>query len=321
MNSTIRACHGALLALFAILLMCTGAAHAENQVIPRYASVQVDPNNPTHVDIALVLAVDVSSSIKPEERRFQREAYAQALSDPRVAHMALGGRAGRVAIAYMEWSGRKYQRLHQPMRVMATPAELAQFGQQIAGIEDVPGDRMFLQRTAIGDALLAAEAAIAEVNLRARDYVIDISGDGVLNDGVAVFAVREQLLAMGLTVNGLPIEVSQSAVIDAEEQTDRVTQFYMDCVIGGPGSFHVVARGFGDVRETLIMKLMLELADMAPLQKRRIAMAWNTGSVGQAARIIPATAIQLGLPREQQRPRSDCGEFTGASINPFQTQR
>ncbi len=54
------------------------------------------------VDIALVLAVDVSSSIETSERRFQREAYAEALRDPRVARMALGGPTGSVAIAYME---------------------------------------------------------------------------------------------------------------------------------------------------------------------------------------------------------------------------
>lgn len=303
-----------------MVAICLAASlSAQTPLSPKYASGQVDPDDQTHVDIALVLAVDVSSSIRSSERAFQREAYAHALSDPRVANMALGGRAGRVAIAYMEWSGQKYQRVHLPMRIMQTPEELAQFGQEIAAIEDVRGDRMFLQRTAIGDALLAAEATMATLRVRARDYVIDISGDGILNDGIALATARDRLLHMGLTVNGLPIEVSE-ALHRHSDDADKVTRFYMDCVIGGPGAFHVVARGFGDVRETLIMKLMLELAQMPPAEKRRIAWAWNTGGIGNSARIIPAKVLQIRPPKENATPQTNCGSYVGANIGSFQSQ-
>lgn len=290
---------------------------AQTPALPRYMSGQFDPNDPTRVDVALVLAVDVSSSIKSDERRFQREAYATALSDPRVTRMALGGGSGRVAIAYMEWSGRDYQRVHLPIRVMSTAAELARFGQEILAIEDVPGDRMYLQRTAIGDALVAAEEVMAALPVPARDYVIDISGDGVLNDGSALPGARERLVSMGLTVNGLPIEVSNEPPVYDDMENDRVTRFYADCVIGGPGAFHVVARGFDDVRETLIMKLMLEMAQMPPSRKRGIAAAWNAGRSGNTARIIPATALQLAPQRETPRGSSDCGLRRTRAVNPF----
>lgn len=290
---------------------------AQTPALPRYMSGQFDPNDPTRVDVALVSAVDVSSSIKSDERRFQREAYATALSDPRVIRMALGGGSGRVAIAYMEWSGRDYQRVHLPIRVMSTAAELARFGQEILAIEDVPGDRMYLQRTAIGDALVAAEEVMAALPVPARDYVIDISGDGVLNDGSALPGARERLVSMGLTVNGLPIEVSNEPPVYDDMENDRVTRFYADCVIGGPGAFHVVARGFDDVRETLIMKLMLEMAQMPPSRKRGIAAAWNAGRSGNTARIIPATALQLAPQRETPRGSSDCGLRRTRAVNPF----
>lgn len=287
--------------------------------LPRYASGQVDISNPDRVDVALVLAVDVSSSIKSAERRFQREAYAQALSDPRVARMALGGGSGRIAIAYMEWSGSSFQRIHLPMRIMSSPAELARFAADILEISDHPADPMYVQPTAVGNALLVAEQAMAALAVPARDYVIDISGDGVVNDGAAVVAVRDQLLAMGLTVNGLPIEVSHAAPDFEDTSLQEVARFYADCVIGGPGSFHVVARGFGDVRETLIMKLMLEMASMPAREKQRLAQAWNRGDGSNTARIVPATVLQLAPNRQTApRPQSNCGENRYGSNNPFQ---
>lgn len=292
-----------LVAMFAVLSV---SASADLPTAERYASNNI--NTGERVDIALVLAVDVSSSIQTSERHFQREAYAEALRDPRVAQMALGGQSGRVAIAYMEWSGKRYQRVHLPMRVMSSHAEMVAFAADILAIEDKPNDPMYVQPTAVGDALLAAEAAMSELRSPARDYIIDISGDGVLNDGLAIHAAREQVLSMGLTVNGLPIEVSADASTAQGSSFDTVARFYSDCVIGGPGAFHLVARGFGDVRETLIMKLMLEMAQMEPTQKRRIASAWNGGELGDQARIIPAVVLELA-PNTAADPvrKSNCG--------------
>ncbi|WP_299680424.1 DUF1194 domain-containing protein [uncultured Roseobacter sp.] len=311
--------------LLALTLLCLGTLTpnhigAQEQVTPRYASGQVDIHNPNRVDVALVLAVDVSSSVKSHERRFQREAYAAALSDPRVAGMALGGGSGRIAIAYMEWSGRHYQRVHLPMRIMSTPQQIARFADDILAIEDRTADPMYVQPTAIGNALLAAEQVMAGLQVPARDYVIDISGDGVLNDGTGILAVRERLLAMGLTVNGLPIEVAYGQPNADQLSFDRVSRYYEDCVIGGPGAFHLVARGFNDVRETLIMKLMLEMADMRSEEKSRIARAWNGDDDSTAPRILPANMIQLapnGGSEPPQRPRSDCGDTRVSSANPF----
>ncbi|MEM9578952.1 MAG: DUF1194 domain-containing protein [Pseudomonadota bacterium] len=297
--------------LLAALTFCAVTSNAETGMKPRYASN--DTTHPGRVDIALVLAVDVSSSIEASERRFQREAYAEALRDPRVAQMALGGRTGRVAIAYMEWSGKRYQRVLLPMRVMSSASEMAGFAGEILAIEDAPNDPMFVQPTAVGDALLAAETAMAELDVPARDYIIDISGDGVLNDGRAILAARQHVLSLGLTVNGLPIEVASNSSATRANGIERVARFYMDCVIGGPGAFHLVARGFGDVRETLIMKLMLEMADIAPEQKSRIAAAWNGGALGDQARVIPAVVLDLSPSEKKPRNETDCGPSPGGS--------
>lgn len=308
--------------LIALLALCamTLPGLAGEPPAPRYSGAHYDTSDPLRVDVALVLAVDVSSSIERGERLFQRQAYAQALSDPRVANMALGGGAGRVAIAYMEWSGQRFQRIHVPMRVLSSAADLSAFAEAILAIPDRDLDPMYAQPTAVGDALVAAESILASLPVPARDYVIDISGDGVVNDGTAVRGVRNRLVAMGLTVNGLPIEVRRTVPAFEDFLQDDVTQFYADCVIGGPGSFHVVARGFADVRETLIMKLMLEMASLPAPHKKRIAAAWNQPDTPAVAQIVPAMTLDLkkGSVPPPQVPDSNCGEPRYGATNPFQ---
>ena len=62
------------------------------------------------VDVALVLAVDVSRSIDEDEARLQREGYRAAVADPVVVAAIRGGLIGAVGLAYVEWAGIEYQR-------------------------------------------------------------------------------------------------------------------------------------------------------------------------------------------------------------------
>ena len=66
---------------------------------------------PAEVDIELILAVDVSGSIDEDEGRLQREGYLRALTDPGVIRAIQGGRRKRIAVAYVEWAGYRFQRL------------------------------------------------------------------------------------------------------------------------------------------------------------------------------------------------------------------
>lgn len=302
------------LLLISTICLWASASAADNTLPSAYTPP--DTSRPSRVDIALVLAVDVSSSIEMNERLFQRQAYAEALKDPRVASIALGGEAGSVAIAYMEWSGTRFQRVHLPIRVMTTAADLAAFGDDILAIRDIAHDPMYLQATAVGDALLAAEVAISALDIPARDYVIDISGDGVLNDGLGLQPARDHVLSRGVTVNGLPIELVDTPAGYGGETADTVSRYYADCVIGGPGAFHLVARGFEDIRETLIMKLMLEMAQMQPEEKREIAQAWNARRTPAVARIVPAMVLDLA-PAPSAPDPVDCGGSRENAGNPF----
>src|SRR5260370_7128801 len=57
------------------------------------------------VDVALVLAADVSRSIDDDEFKLQRQGYAAAVTNPRVLHAIAAGQFGPIAICFVQWSG------------------------------------------------------------------------------------------------------------------------------------------------------------------------------------------------------------------------
>ena len=56
-------------------------------------------NDATAVDLALVIAVDVSTSMSDQEQRTQREGYVAALLSPEVMRAIKSGRRGKIALA------------------------------------------------------------------------------------------------------------------------------------------------------------------------------------------------------------------------------
>ena len=87
-------------------VLAAAASLAGGLPAPRRARAQGDP-----VDVALVLAVDVSRSVDEEEARLQREGYRTAVSDPKIVEAVRGGMVSALALAYVEWAGIEYQRL------------------------------------------------------------------------------------------------------------------------------------------------------------------------------------------------------------------
>src|SRR5690349_24269101 len=63
------------------------------------------------VDVALVLAADVSRSIDDDEFKLQRQGYAAAVTSPRVLQAIAAGRNGAIAICFVEWSGPEEQQV------------------------------------------------------------------------------------------------------------------------------------------------------------------------------------------------------------------
>lgn len=138
------------------------------------------------VDVALVLAADVSRSVDEEEFRLQRDGIATALTDPKVLNAIRSGLHGAVAICFVEWSGVGQQLVVADWIVVHDLAS----AQQIAGIvRSAP--RSFFGSTAIGSAIDFSMRQLARAKHEADRRVIDVSGDGTNVSGPSVASARD----------------------------------------------------------------------------------------------------------------------------------
>jgi hypothetical protein len=221
------------------------------------AAAQVRSNPPaaaaTNVDVELVIAVDVSYSMDPDEQALQREGYITGLTSPEFLNALQQGMHGKIAVTYFEWAGANDQRVVVPWRLVDGPAAARAFTDEVAA---APYRRAY--RTSISGALHFALPLFEGSGFRGLRRVIDVSGDGVNNQGDVVTIVRDEVLERGITINGLPILLKRPSpgTMDIED----LDIYYEDCVIGGPGAFVIPIRERDQFREATRTKLVLEIA-------------------------------------------------------------
>jgi hypothetical protein len=92
--------------------------------------------------------------------------------------------------------------------------------------------------------------------------VIDVSGDGANNAGPLIVPTRDDVLAAGITINGLPIMLKRPT--PGTMDIENLDVYYEDCVIGGPGAFVVPIRERAKFIEATRTKLVLEVAGREP---------------------------------------------------------
>jgi len=156
--------------------------------------------NAVPVDVELVLAVDVSYSMDPEEQALQREGYITGITSRDFMQALRGGQHGKVAMTYFEWAGPYDQKIVVPWRLIDGPESADAFANEIAR---APYRRA--SRTSISGALNFAKPLFDASGFGGFRRVIDVSGDGANNSGPFVTIARDDVLAAGLTINGLPI--------------------------------------------------------------------------------------------------------------------
>lgn len=207
-------------------------------------------------EVALALAIDVSGSVDPAEYRLQTAGLAAALRDGLVADALLGARA---AVSVIQWTGRSRQAVTVPWTRVTGPEVL-----EALAVAVETGPRTWTMfSTGIGEALVFAASTFGPVG-DCRRRVIDVSGDGRSNEGLAPEEVRDDLAAAGFTINGLAIEGSEEGIAD----------YYREKVIAGPGAFVFVARNFADYPEKIRRKLVAEVTEPvteAPILRRASA--------------------------------------------------
>lgn len=223
------------------------------------ATQAAEPN----VDVELVLAVDVSGSVDPFEARQQRDGYVAALTHPDVIAAIQGGALGKIAVMYLEWAGMEYQRVVVPWTVIGDEASAKQF---VTALEEVPPLPSYW--TGIGAAI---QRGIAEIEGNAYEgmrKVIDVSGDGMNNNGYPVQLARDQAVAKGITVNGLPILNDRPNPFgQSTPRAQNLDAYYEQNVIGGSDAFIVPAEGFDAFREAILSKLIREIANLKETPK------------------------------------------------------
>ena len=229
------------------LIAATGAALA----LPAAIARAEEP-----VDVALILAVDVSRSIDEDEARLQREGYRGAVTDPRVVEAIRGGMLGAVAIAYTEWAGIEYQRLVIPWTRIGSQRDAEGWAGALA-----QAPRASLSWTSVSGAIDHARRVMAECPFEATRKVIDVSGDGVNNSGPPAELARDRAVAEGITINGLPILNDRPTFGRAPPIPLDI--YYRESVIGGQGAFMIAAEDFESFGNAVRRKLIREIAGLS----------------------------------------------------------
>jgi hypothetical protein len=209
------------------------------------------------VDVELVLAVDISYSMDPDELTLQREGYVKALTSTEFLNALRQGSHGKVAITYFEWAGASEQRVVVPWRVVDGPESA---GSVASEIMSAPIRRA--SRTSISGALLFGAALFDTSGQRGIRRVIDISGDGANNSGQIVTIARDEVVSKGITINGLPVMLKRPSYSTMD--IELLDEYYEDCVIGGPSAFVVPVKDRDRFVEAIRTKLVLEIATQTP---------------------------------------------------------
>ncbi|WP_299623432.1 DUF1194 domain-containing protein [Tateyamaria sp.] len=197
--------------------------------------------------LALLLALDVSSSVDATEDQLQRGGLVSALTAPEV-QAAFFASDDPVALAVYEWSGRYNQEVVLDWLLIDSPAALLRAAETVAASERSHNEFP----TAMGYALGYG----AEMLGRAPQCLyktIDMAGDGQNNEGFGPLLAYREFPFRDVTVNGLVVNAAEFA------SETQLISFYQNEVLWGPGAFMEVAQGFEDYERAMRRKLEREL--------------------------------------------------------------
>ncbi len=199
-------------------------------------------------DLELVLLADASGSIDQREIDFQRQGYAQAITDPEVLAAIANTAYGSIAVTYVEWAAdtavvADWMKIDGPESAAAFAAELLNKPRQAYG------------RNAIGAALLDGLRLMDTNDFDGWRRVIDFSGPSIAE-------ARATVVAAGVTINALPILRPD----DPGRAQGGLEAQYEAQIIGGLGAFVVTAENRQSFAEAVKRKLILEISGQMPVR-------------------------------------------------------
>lgn len=215
---------------------------------------ETDAPSPEAVDLELQLGLDVSRSMDPFEQELQFKGYADAFLDARIHEAIRSGAVGAIAVSMFIWSDSHIQETLLPWTKLADAEGCAGFAQAI-----LRAPRRIHLYTSISGAIDFALRQFGTAFEGTR-RVIDISGDGVNNSGRPVTMARDEAVAQGVVINGLPIINDRPDPFPMRRPP--LDDYYREQVIGGLGSFIEVVNGFDAFDAGVRRKLLREIATL-----------------------------------------------------------
>lgn len=195
--------------------------------------------------LALVLALDISSSVNEREYAIQKGGLVAAFRDAAVREAILTPEGSGILVAMVEWSGYQQQDMMIDWRYLDS----------VGAIDGLVLDLERHQRpyaefaTALGKATEFAAKIHGNAPEPCARRVIDVSGDGANNDGVGPRYFADRGVFNGIVINGLSI---------FDDFTDP-TYYYETNVIHGQGAFVERAYGFEAFPPAIRRKLLREI--------------------------------------------------------------
>ena len=195
------------------------------------------------VDLLLMLAIDTSESVNIERFKLQKRGYIEAFLNPRVLSAIQSGSEQAIAVSMVQWAGIAQQERILPWSRVADVATAIVVADAIAAAPQ----KLFRGITSISG---VAVAEFSRSPFTAPRRVIDISDDGSNNAGRPSDDARDDAVATGVVINGLPI-------LDIDRD---LGEQYRDHVIGGARSFMVAIDIQDQFAEAIVRKLIIEIA-------------------------------------------------------------
>lgn len=229
-----------------LLLQVASAAHAEP------------------VDMLLCLAADVSESVTAAEYDLQKQGHAAAIEDPEVVSLIGAGLHGRIAVLYVEWADQLQQHASVDWQVVGDLASARAVADMIRHSASPPWIAMSVRNTSTSQVVEYCLRRFQSAPVVARRMVIDISSDGTSNVGARIDIARDLAVSQGVVINALAIEDSLAPFPDGTHTrpVGGLVSYFQSNVVGGPGSFVQVAKGYGSFGEMIRRKFILELASL-----------------------------------------------------------
>jgi Ca-activated chloride channel homolog len=197
------------------------------------------------VDLALVLAIDCSSSVDAGDYVLQMQGTANALRHPAILEAINAGPFKKIAATLVHWSSRNSQVVAVPWHGLSNIYDIEAFASKVetADRQWQPGG------TGLAKAIDFCVGLFDTLPVACARNVIDVSGDGADNENGNLAKARQNAVANTVTVNGLPIVYGQKHIAD----------YYAVNVMCGPNAFIVPTENLNSFPQAMRIKLLREL--------------------------------------------------------------